>query len=89
MLIIDKVGRKPMLRVGSIVMLISMVTTRIIIAKFRRDWVEHADAGWTAVVYIWVNTSLKIRRRSRIVGRLVTDKGYRYTSVPSELHGDR
>ncbi|KAL3425650.1 MFS quinate transporter [Phlyctema vagabunda] len=54
MLIIDKVGRKPMLLVGSIVMFTSMVITGIIVAKFRHDWVHHADAGWVAVAFIWV-----------------------------------
>lgn len=54
MLLIDKVGRKPMLQVGSAVMLISMVTTGVIVAKFRHDWVSHADAGWVAVAFIWV-----------------------------------
>ncbi|CEJ79794.1 Putative Quinate permease [[Torrubiella] hemipterigena] len=54
MLIIDKVGRKPMLQVGSIVMGVSMVIVGIIVAKFRHDWPSHADAGWTAVALIWV-----------------------------------
>ena len=54
MLIIDKVGRKPMLIVGSIVMCVSMVITGIIVAKFQHDWPGHAAAGWTAVALIWV-----------------------------------
>ncbi|KAJ9618323.1 hypothetical protein H2203_009241 [Taxawa tesnikishii (nom. ined.)] len=54
MLIIDKVGRKPMLLSGSVVMFVSMVITGIIVAKFRHDWVHHANAGWTAVGFIWV-----------------------------------
>lgn len=54
MLIIDKVGRKPMLIVGSIVMLVSMVIVGVIVAKFRHDWPSHVAAGWTAVALIWV-----------------------------------
>ncbi|KFZ07066.1 hypothetical protein V502_09882, partial [Pseudogymnoascus sp. VKM F-4520 (FW-2644)] len=49
MLIIDKVGRKPMLLVGSVVMFVSMVTVGIIVAKFRHDWPAHSTAGWIAV----------------------------------------
>ena len=48
-MIIDKVGRKPMLLIGSAVMGISMVIVGIIVAKFRHDWVDHAVAGWVAV----------------------------------------
>ncbi|RSM03460.1 hypothetical protein CEP52_007410 [Fusarium oligoseptatum] len=54
MAIIDKVGRKPMLYVGSVVMWISMVIAGIIVAKFQHDWESHAAAGWVAVAFIWV-----------------------------------
>ncbi|KAG5948663.1 hypothetical protein E4U53_006212 [Claviceps sorghi] len=54
MLMIDRVGRKPMLLVGSVVMGISMVLVGIIVAKFRHDWPNHVAAGWTAVALIWV-----------------------------------
>ena len=54
MTIIDKVGRKPMLLVGSIVMWICMVATGIIVAKFKDDWPAHAAAGWIAVALIWL-----------------------------------
>ena len=54
MAIIDKVGRKPMLLVGSVVMMISMVLTGIIVAKFRHDWPNHRAAGWVAVAFIWI-----------------------------------
>jgi MFS family permease len=49
MLVIDKFGRKPMLLVGSIVMLLSMVIVGVIVAKFQHDWPGHVAAGWTAV----------------------------------------
>lgn len=55
MAIIDKVGRKPMLLVGSVVMWASMVITGIVVAKFRHDWPHHSNAGWTAVAFIWVS----------------------------------
>lgn len=48
-LIIDKVGRKPMLLVGSVVMFSSMVIVGVIVAKFGHDWPDHVAAGWTAV----------------------------------------
>lgn len=54
MVIIDKVGRKPMLYAGSVVMWISMVGAGIIVAKFQHDWVSHAAAGWVAVILIWL-----------------------------------
>ncbi|KAK3181815.1 hypothetical protein K4F52_006882 [Lecanicillium sp. MT-2017a] len=54
MFVIDKVGRKPMLLVGSVVMGVSMVIVGIIVAKFRHDWPSHVAAGWTAVALIWV-----------------------------------
>lgn len=54
MAIIDKVGRKPMLQVGSGVMLVSMVLAGILVAKFQHDWVAHSGVGWTVVAFIWV-----------------------------------
>lgn len=54
MAVIDRVGRKPMLLTGSLVMFISMVLAGIIVAKFRHDWDHHMAAGWTAVAFIWV-----------------------------------
>lgn len=54
MAIIDKVGRKPMLYAGSVVMWFSMVIAGIIVAKFQHDWESHAAAGWVAVAFIWV-----------------------------------
>ena len=48
-MIIDRVGRKPMLLVGSVVMAVSMISVGIIVAKFRHDWPAHEAAGWIAV----------------------------------------
>ncbi|KAL3703860.1 hypothetical protein TMatcc_009549 [Talaromyces marneffei ATCC 18224] len=54
MLVIDKVGRKPMLLAGSGLMFAAMVIVGVIVAKFRHDWEHHAVAGWAAVALIWV-----------------------------------
>lgn len=53
-MIIDRVGRKPLLQIGSVVMGASMVTVGVIVAKFRHDWPSHVAAGWSAVALIWV-----------------------------------
>ncbi|KAK6822840.1 hypothetical protein PG987_014385 [Apiospora arundinis] len=54
MVLIDRLGRKTMLMTGSIVMFVSILSVGIIVAKFRHDWPNHMDAGWAAVVLIWV-----------------------------------
>lgn len=54
MLIIDKVGRKIMLLVGSVVMCLSMVIVAIIVSQFEYSWPEHVVAGWVCVALIWV-----------------------------------
>ncbi|EFQ25854.1 quinate permease [Colletotrichum graminicola M1.001] len=54
MAFIDKVGRKPILIGGSIVMLISMIIPGIIVAKFSYDWPGHPAEGWIAVAFIWI-----------------------------------
>jgi sugar porter (SP) family MFS transporter len=54
MAVIDRVGRKPMLLVGSVVMLISMIIAGVIVAKDRHDWKQHASAGWVAIAFIWI-----------------------------------
>ncbi|GAB1192804.1 hypothetical protein APSETT444_002001 [Aspergillus pseudonomiae] len=64
MLIIDKVGRKPMLLVGSLVMLLSMVIVGVIVAKFRHDWPSHEAAGWSAVEIF----PLSIRAKGASIG---------------------
>ena len=54
MAIIDKVGRKPMLVVGSVVMWCCMVVAGIMVAKFRHDWEAHATEGWIVCAFIWI-----------------------------------
>ncbi|KAJ5279026.1 hypothetical protein N7478_004398 [Penicillium angulare] len=53
-LIIDKVGRKPLLIAGYIAMFCSMIIVTVIVAKFQHDWEHHATAGWAAVAFIWI-----------------------------------
>ena len=54
MAVIDKVGRKPMLFFGSILMWICMVLAGIMVAKFRHDWASHSAEGWVVVAFIWI-----------------------------------
>ncbi|KAK7918090.1 High-affinity glucose transporter [Apiospora marii] len=54
MFLIDRLGRKTMLLSGSVIMFVSILSVGIIVAKFRHDWPSHMDAGWAAVVLIWV-----------------------------------
>ena len=54
MLIIDKVGRKPLLISGSIGMFLCQLITGVIAAKCQGDWEAHRAAGWAAVVMVWL-----------------------------------
>ncbi|KAJ5936591.1 hypothetical protein N7466_003041 [Penicillium verhagenii] len=54
MLVIDKIGRKPMLLGGSIVMFCSMIIVGVIVSQYQHDWPAHKAAGWTAVALIWL-----------------------------------
>ena len=53
-MIIDKVGRKPLLIAGSVGMFCSMIIVAILVAKFQHDWAQHSAAGWAAVAFIWI-----------------------------------
>jgi MFS family permease len=48
-LIIDKVGRKPLLLCGSTGMFLCQLIVGIIVAKCQHDWTAHRAAGWAAV----------------------------------------
>ncbi|KAF2161428.1 hypothetical protein M409DRAFT_69778 [Zasmidium cellare ATCC 36951] len=52
-MIIDKVGRKPLLLFGSTGMFISQVVVGVIVATCSNDWAAHRAAGWGAVALIW------------------------------------
>lgn len=53
-MIIDKVGRKPLLMAGSVGMFCSMLIVAVIVAKCQHDWEHHVAAGWAAVAFIWI-----------------------------------
>lgn len=53
-LIIDKVGRKPLGIASSIGMCICQLIVGIMVAKYSGDWEAHAVAGWVAVVFVWL-----------------------------------
>ena len=65
MAIIDKVGRKPMLQVGSGVMLVSMVLAGILVAKFQHDWVAHSGVGWGPCSWTIVSEIFPLSIRSK------------------------
>ncbi|KAH8894964.1 quinate permease [Thozetella sp. PMI_491] len=54
MAIIDRVGRKPMLLVGSVVMLVSMVIVGVLVSQYSGNWGSHSAAGWVCVALLWV-----------------------------------
>lgn len=43
-----------MLMIGSTVMMVTMVSTGIIVAKFQHDWPRYAAQGWVCVALIWI-----------------------------------
>lgn len=53
-LVIDKVGRKPLLYCGSLGMMATMVIVAVLVSQFQDDWVTHSTAGWACVVMIWL-----------------------------------
>lgn len=53
-MMIDRVGRKPLLIVGSIGMFCSMIIVAVIVALCHHDWAAHSAAGWAAVAFIWI-----------------------------------
>lgn len=53
-LVIDRVGRKPLLYCGSIGMMTTMIILGVLVSQFQHDWETHATAGWAAVVMIWL-----------------------------------
>ncbi|KAG6819951.1 hypothetical protein H0H93_007090 [Arthromyces matolae] len=54
MVLIDKLGRKPLWIASCTGMGLSMLIVGIITAKFSSDWTHHAAGGWAAVVFVWI-----------------------------------
>jgi len=54
LVLIDKVGRKPLWIASCTGMGLSMLIVGIITAKFSSNWPAHATGGWVAVVFVWI-----------------------------------
>lgn len=53
-LLIDKIGRRPLLFAASAGMLATMVVTGGIAVRYSGRWEENGAAGWACVVMIWL-----------------------------------
>lgn len=53
-MVLDKLGRKPMLLVGAFGMLSTMIIVAVLASQYQDDWPGHPVAGWAAVVMIWL-----------------------------------
>lgn len=53
-MVLDKLGRKPMLMVGAFGMLSTMIIVAVLASQYQDDWPAHPVAGWAAVVMIWL-----------------------------------
>lgn len=54
MVLIDRVGRKPLWIASCTGMGLSMLIVGIITAKFSSNWPAHAAGEWAAVVFVWI-----------------------------------
>ena len=48
----DKLGRRPLLLSGSILMTVSQMIISILVGKFSKDWPGHRAAGWISVAFL-------------------------------------
>jgi MFS family permease len=53
-MIIDKVGRKPLLLTGAVGMFCCMIIVAVLVNLYHNDWADHSSAGWAAVAFIWI-----------------------------------
>ncbi|ORY80774.1 hexose transport-related protein [Leucosporidium creatinivorum] len=53
-LVIDKIGRRPVLLIGSAVMGACLTLVAALVGSFEDDWSSHQGAAWAAVVFIWL-----------------------------------
>jgi len=51
---IDKIGRKPVLISGAILMALCHIIVGILTACFSSNWKAHVAAGWVACALVWV-----------------------------------
>jgi len=54
---IDKLGRRPLLRWGSITMCLSHLTIALLVKLFDSNWAEHSIAAWVAVGCVYLFTA--------------------------------
>jgi len=50
----DRIGRRPLLLCGSLVMFLSHVVISILVGKFSHDWPSHRLQGWASVAMLLV-----------------------------------
>lgn len=53
-LYIDKLGRKPILASGAVLMATCHIIIAIIVSQYQDSWASHSAAGWGAVTMVWV-----------------------------------
>ncbi|EIW84370.1 general substrate transporter [Coniophora puteana RWD-64-598 SS2] len=51
---VDKVGRKPVMISGALIMAACHITIAILTALYQSDWPAHSRAGWAACALVWV-----------------------------------
>ncbi|KAI0686499.1 general substrate transporter [Cytidiella melzeri] len=56
-LYIDRLGRKPLLRYGSVVMCIAHLLIALLVWQYATDWVSHRTAAWMAVACTYIFTA--------------------------------
>ncbi len=49
---IDRLGRRPLLLVGSLFMSLSHLIIAILVGKFSNNWAAHRSAGWVSVGFL-------------------------------------
>ncbi|KAF8234435.1 general substrate transporter, partial [Tricholoma matsutake] len=54
---IDQLGRKPLLRGGSLIMTFSHLSIALLVYNFEGNWLAHSTAAWTAVGAIYIFTA--------------------------------
>ncbi|KAH6910174.1 monosaccharide transporter [Coprinopsis sp. MPI-PUGE-AT-0042] len=56
-IIIDRVGRRPLLRFGSAVMTVAHLSIAVLVKRFENDWPSHRAGAWSAVAGIYLFTA--------------------------------
>ncbi|KDQ56312.1 hypothetical protein JAAARDRAFT_179795 [Jaapia argillacea MUCL 33604] len=54
---IDRLGRKPLLRTGSVMMSLSHLVIALVVYQFSNDWSSHQSAAWIAVAFVYIFTA--------------------------------